>query len=306
MVLLWLPAFSNSFAMPEPELITPAYGFTFNLLNSSPVWIILIAMSLVLGGALLLNTLLSDFGLLPRNSWLAAFIYIILMSCSTQYLTLHPVLFINILIMLLLRMIFIANQKEDSLKEIFAAGIFAALTSLFAFKSSGLLLAVWLFLILLRIYSWRQWVANLFGFLTVYLYVFSWYLFTDQLKVKLLLYKTVFRSLHWFQWSVHLSVYEYILLGIILFLLLISTVSFLFNVTEKLISIRRISLVLLWFLLISMASALFYITNPIFDFTYILLPATIMATMYFTNVKKSFFAEMMIIFMLVAIVLCRM
>ena len=304
-ILLWLPAFSLSFPMPAPELITPAYGFTYNLFLHSPVWTITIALILLMGGALLLNTLLTDFGLTPRNSYLSAFIYIMLMSCSTNYLTIHPMLIINIMIMILLRMIFLANQRDDSLKEIFTSGIIAALCSLFAFKSAGLFFTVFLFLIILRIYSWRQWVANLFGFITVYLYVFSWYLFTNQLKPKLYLYKSVIQSIHLYHWSMHLTLYEYILTAIILFLLLTSVISFLFNVSEKLINIRRITLALLWLLITTLASTIFYITNPIFDFLYILLPTSLMVILYLTNLKKSFFAELLIIFILIAIVLSR-
>ena len=150
MLLLWFPAFGRITPMPLPELITPAYEFLYNLLGNLPVLYTIIAIILVFGVALLLNGLLADYGITPRNNYLTAFIYIVMMSCSPAYLTLHPVLVINILIIFLLRMVFIANQKDDALKEIFAAGIFAALSSLFVFKSAGLLIGVWLFLVILR------------------------------------------------------------------------------------------------------------------------------------------------------------
>jgi hypothetical protein len=302
---MWLPAFSRSYPMPMPELITPAYGFIWNVLNFSPVWFTIIAMILVFCEAVLLNNLLSDSGLTPKNSYFTAFVYIVLMSCSTNYLTLHPVLLVNILIIFLLRMIFIANQKDDSLKEIFSAGILTALCSLFIFKSAGLLMAIWFFLMLLRVYNWRLWTVNLFGFLTVYLYVFSWYLFTDQLIIKLRLYKTVLQSVHLVSWSLHLSVYEYILMFLILFILFISVVNFLFNVNEKLISLRRISMVLLWLLIISIISVSIYITNPVFDFAYLLLPVSILATLYYSNIKKSFFGEVLILLLIIMVFLCR-
>jgi hypothetical protein len=202
-------------------------------------------------------------------------------------------------------MVFIANQKEDSLKEIFAAGLLMALCSLFVFKSAGLIFAVWLFLIILRIYTWRQWAANLFGFVSVYLYVFAWYLFTDKLTVKLQLYRTVLHSIKLVHTALHLSVYEYILLALILFLLLNSVVNFLFNVNEKLINIRRISLVLLWLLIVSLVSALFYISNFRFDFAYLLLPISIMASLYYSSLKKSLFGEIILLLIIVSIFLCR-
>jgi hypothetical protein len=306
MALLWLPAFRHSYPMPLPELIAPAYGFTYNLLSNSPVWYTIIAMVLVLGGSVLLNMLLSDFGLTPKNSWLVSFVYIVFMSCSTNYLTLHPVLIINIIIMVMLRMIFIANHKEDSLKETFASGLLVALCSLFIFKSAGLLLGVWFFLVVLRVYSWRQWLTNLVGFITVYIYVFAWYLLTGQVTLKLQLYRSVLYSIRLFHWSLHLSVYEYILFGLFLFLMLVSVVNLLYNVSDKLINLRRISMVLFWLLIISQASALLYLTNPLFDFAFILFPASIVATLYFYNLKKTFFGEMMIVLILAGIVLSRM
>ena len=305
MIFLWYPAMSKSYPMPLPELITPAYSFFYNLLSDNPVSYTLIAILLLAAGAILLNVLLSDFGITPKNSWLTAFVYILVMSCSQNYLTLHPVLIINILIIIALRMVFIANQKEDSLKEIFAAGLLMALCSLFVFKSAGLIFAVWLFLIILRIYTWRQWAANLFGFVSVYLYVFAWYLFTDKLTVKLQLYRTVLHSIKLVHTALHLSVYEYILLALILFLLLNSVVNFLFNVNEKLINIRRISLVLLWLLIVSLVSALFYISNFRFDFAYLLLPISIMASLYYSSLKKSLFGEIILLLIIVSIFLCR-
>jgi hypothetical protein len=305
MFLLWIPAFTTCHAMPLPELITPAYGFVYHLLGDMPVLFTIIAMILLLGGAILLNTLLSDFGITPKNSYLTAFIYIVLMSCSVDYLTLHPVLIINILIIILLRMIFIANQKEDSLKEIFAAGILSALCSLFVFKSAGLFIAVWFFLIILRIYSWRQWAANLFGFTSVYLYVFAWYLFTDKFIIKFQLYKNVFQSLKVFHGWMSLSVYEYILLGTILFLLLIAIMNFLIEVNDKIINIRRITMVLFWLLIISAVSVILYLSNPVFDFAFILLPVSVLISLYYSSLKKSLFGEIILLLLIVSIVLCR-
>ncbi|MEI6851331.1 MAG: DUF6427 family protein [Bacteroidota bacterium] len=306
LILLWLPAFSVSRPMPLPELITPAYMFLYNLLYNLPVLYTAIAIILLAAGAFLLNTLLSDFGILPKNSYLTAFLYIVLMSCSSNYLTLHPVLFVNILIILLLRMIFVANQKEDSLKEIFAAGILAALCSLFVFKSVGLFVAVWFFLVILRIYSWRQWAVNLFGFASVYLYLFAWYLFADKLLEKVHLYRNVFQSQHVFHGMPSLSVYEYIMLGIILFLLLIAAVNFLFDVSEKIINIRRITMVLFWLLIISAASVIFYLTKPVFDFAFILLPMSVLTSLYYNSLKRSLFAEIILLLLIVSIVLCRL
>jgi hypothetical protein len=305
LVLLWIPAIHSGRPMPLPELITPAYGFMYHLLSDLPAWYTLIAMMLLLGEALLLNKLLSDFSITPKNSYLTAFVYIVLMSCLTDYLTLHPVLFVNILIIIMLRMIFIANQKEDSLKEIFAAGILTALCSLFVFKSAGLFVGIWIFLFILRVYSWRQWAVNLIGFVSVYLYVFTWYLFTDKTVEKLQLYRSVFQSMKLVRSAPHFSVYEYILFAIILFLLLISAVNFFYSVGEKLINIRRISLVLLWLLIISVISTVCYISNLRFDFAYILLPLSAMVAMYFTTIKRSLFAEIVLLILFISIVLCR-
>ena len=291
--------------MPAPELLTPVYGFSYNLFIASPVWNTGIALALLLAGALYLNFLLSNFGLTPKKSYFTAFIYIVLMSCSTHYLTLHPVLIGNIVIMMLLKKVFIANQKEDALKEIFAAGIFAAIASLVDVKSAGLLVAIWFFLIILRVFNGRQWAVSIIGFGVVYLYLFSYYLFTDQLLSKVSLYRTVLSSIEMVKISVHLTVYEYILIGLLLTALLFSMVNFLFTVSEKLISIRRISMILLWFLFASIASVLSYLTNPVFDFAFLLLPISIMMALYFSNIKRSLLGEILLLLILISIYIIR-
>lgn len=256
-------------------------------------------------GAVLLKTLLMDTGLIHKNSYLISFVYIVLMSSSNYYLTLHPALFTNIFVIILLRMIFIANQKNDSLKETFTAGLMAALCSLFIFKSAGLLISVWFFLIIIRVYSWRQFAVNLIGFITVYIYLFSLFLFSDQLLTKTALYSSVLRSIQPVHIVNQLSIYQYFLLGFILFLLVISIINFLFNVSDRLIYIRRVSLVLLWLFITTTIFTIFYTYNIVFDLVFLALPVTILIALYLSATKRSFFGELMLLLIIVSIFLCR-
>ena len=169
-IFLWSNAFMHNVAMPTPDAVSPLYHTVFLLLKDAPLVATILAFALLIGEALLLNSLLSDFGIFQKNSYQTAFWYIILMSSSKDLLTLHPLLFVNLFVIIILLMIFRATSKDESYKEVFTAGLFIALSSLFFFKATGLILAFWIFLIILQIYTWREWLIVLIGFAAVYVY----------------------------------------------------------------------------------------------------------------------------------------
>lgn len=304
-IVLWFPSFNNENSIAIPSSFNPAYILVFNLLGPHPWVHEMIVFVFVIGGALILNFTLSEFGLINKKTFLPAFLYVLLMSSHSAFLKFHPYLIANIFLLLLLRKIFCANEKEDSLKDVFATGIFTALAALFAFKLSVLIVFVFFFLVVLRIFSLRYWFAMVAGFLTVLLYVSSYYFFTDQLMPKFQHFISFFtNSLFQHQWY-HFNFSDYFLFISLLFILFTALFYELTTVTEKIISTRRLEILLFWFLIGCVISFFIYIDQFLIELTLLLLPASIFIGLYFTSIKKTFFAEVLLLIFIAGILLQR-
>jgi hypothetical protein len=305
-LVLWLPSFNNADSIAMPSSLNPAYYFVFNLFGNHSLIHEIFAFVFIIGGAFVLNFTLSEFGLISKNTFLPAFFYVLLMSCHTAFLKFHPYLISNIFLMLLLRKIFYANGKDDSLKDVFATGLFTALAALFAFKLAVLILFVFFFLVVLRIISLRYWLAMVTGFVTVLLYVASYYFFTDQLVLKWHNFvEFISNSLFKHHWQ-HFKFTDYFLFVSLLFMLVVALFSELTSITEKIISIRRLEILLFWFFIGCVVSFFIYTDQFFIDLTLLFLPATIFLSLYMSSLKKTFFAEMLLLIVIAGIVLQRL
>ncbi len=305
-ILLWSNAFVHNIAMPTPDAVSPLYHAVFLLLKDAPLVATILAFALLIGEALLLNSLLSDFGIFQKNSYQTAFWYIILMSSSKDLLTLHPLLFVNLFAIIILLMIFRSTSKDESYKEVFTAGLFIALSSLFFFKATGLIVAIWIFLIILQIYTWREWLIVLIGFSAVYIYLFTYYLYFDDVVAKFALYKQFFQQSsiipHFSEFSL-LSAYRIFTSCVISFLVLISFGKIILIINDKIVHVRKMTLILIWFFLISALISVLFSYKHFSDFYIVLMPMAILISYYYYNIKRFLFSEILLLLLLIGIVL---
>ncbi|MEI6124784.1 MAG: DUF6427 family protein [Bacteroidota bacterium] len=307
-ILLWTPAFAHSVPMQLNDMVSPFYSSIYNLFKDSPLLYTFIAFILLLGESFLLNNLIENYGLSPKNSYQTAFWYIILMSSFRDQLTLHPQLFVNLLIILVLLMIFRTATKEECYKEIFLAGFLIALSSLFFFKSVGIFVAFWIFLVVLQIYTWREWVILLIGFCSVYLYLFTYYLYFDNVFVAISTYRHFFQTLSLlpnFQQISLLPLFTKITIALISFLSAISIIKILFIINEKIVYIRKNTLILIWLSVISLITTLFLNSEQLSNFYFLSFPLSILISYYYSSVKKLIFSEFLFILLIVSLVFQR-
>jgi len=300
---LWLPAFFKAYPMPGPFHLSFGYNFLFWHLGNSPMISTLIAFVLLVGESVLLNEILAEYKIIPKNSYLTAFFYILLMSSTPTLLTLHPFLIVNALVIFLLLLLFKINTKDEGYKEIFLCGLLTGLCSLFYFKAAGLLIIVWIFLFIFHSFSWREWMISCMGFLCVLLYLFTYFLLSDQLSLVLNIIHVLFSKslLTSFSWT--LTTYHYITAALIAMLFLVSFVNIYIVAREKVIYVRKVFYVIFWLLLINMISLVFLTNNFIYEFSYLLFPLSILISYYYLNLKKFFWAELFLSLLVVSIIL---
>lgn len=300
---LWLPAFINTCPMNPPDRLVFGYNFIFKLLHEFPSIYTAIAFLLILAEALLLNAILAEYKIIPKTSYFTAFIYILIMSSTPSMLTLHPMLIVNGLVILLLYMLFRIKTKEEGYQDVFICGLLAGVCSLFYFKAAGLIVIVWIFILIFHSISLREWMISIMGLLMVYFYLFTYFLLTDQLMAVLKIYHEVFLMVNFGRISWHFSVYQYITIGIITALFLVSAFNVYIISREKVIYVRKVFSVILWLFVLNIISMMFLTEDFIYEFYYLLLPVSILISYYFLNLKKILFGEIALTLLIISVIL---
>ncbi|HOV10374.1 MAG TPA: hypothetical protein PLL90_01275 [Bacteroidales bacterium] len=300
---LWLPAFIKSVAMLDVFDLSFGYNILYLKIYSTPWLYTGLAFVLLLAEALVLNTMLSEFKIAPKNSFLPAFLYILLMSSSPNLLTLHPFIIVNAFIITILMLLFEIKNKDSGYREIFLCGILTGLASLFYFKAAGLLIIVWIFILLYRPFTWREWFISLLGVATVYIYLFAYFFLTDQLLAVFHEYRRVFSGMSFGGNFGTVSVFQYITFALIVVLFLVSSVKMFVLSHEKVILVRKAFYAIFWLLAVNALSVLFLEKNLTYEFSYTLLPLSVLVAYYYLNLKKILFGEIILGLFIVSIIL---
>jgi hypothetical protein len=207
------------------------------LLKGSPVFSAIVALILLGSTAFLLNLLMVQNDLHPRNSFLVVIFYLVLMSWNRSMLCLNPVLPASFILIISIFTIQRMYGLFDAFTLVLTASFLVALASLFYYPAACFILFIWLGLLTYRIASWREWVLSVIGFTLPYLYLATFYYLINRLPENVLLFTQTFHVQNWELHKVspvHLAFY--IASGIIL---LFSAYTHFAAVQDKVISFRK-------------------------------------------------------------------
>ena len=90
--LLWLRAYISPCSNIDANDISPLYALLLNALPANTLLGSIAAFALLLAEALILNFILIRHDLLPKNSLVAALVFVVLMSIMPQAIGLGPIL----------------------------------------------------------------------------------------------------------------------------------------------------------------------------------------------------------------------
>jgi hypothetical protein len=268
MIVLWIPAFQNTSPIPYNNTM-PLYEFYARGANNLPYIHNIIALVLVVSESILLNYILNKFEIMAKKTAMPAIFYCLLMSCCKPLTHFYPLLFTNFFILLALFKIGLSYRIDEAFSSIFDASFYIAIASLFYFPSIIIYPLIWVTLIVIRPFIWREWLISLLGLLLPYVFVVVYYFWTD--KVNFLLYDKIFfpssDSLLTLsnQRDTFLAVASFLLL-----LLILSVVHLLKGWPVNTILSRNFLVVLLWLLGLSILS---YSMAPVFNITYLAIAA---------------------------------
>lgn len=272
--------------MPLYDLIVKALTFI------PPVLSVFLAFLLFTSQALHINHVINKHEVLYKQSWLPALMFIIIAGLFPPFLWIHPILFVNSLLIFVFDKLFSLYKHPTPLALAFDGAFLLSLSALFYLPTIFLFLFYILCIIILRPFSWRLWSVSFMGLLLPFFFAFFYYFWNNELMS---FYEWVFVSgikrqidlTHIFNVKYILSV---VIVGILFILSLLKLQTNYFkNVTKS----RLIQQLLVLLIPIGILSVLFSRDESLYRYSIIVLPLSIYLAYYFLSGKKRWVMELM-------------
>ena len=180
-LVLWLPAFFHAPPGLDSGQGMPLYRWLSVWIHGFPG--VVVAWALVVGQAFYLNYLITKYEVLYKPSFLPALLYVLLMSFSRQVMWLHPVIVVNLLLLLPFDKAFSLFKHPSPIRLLFESSFFAGLAFLFYFPAAVFYLLLLLSLGIIRSLSLREWTVTLIGFLLPFYFACVWFFWKGTLSV---------------------------------------------------------------------------------------------------------------------------
>ena len=177
LVLLWLRPLLTPVPMQSGEHPAILYGLLCQWLSPHPLLAVILAMVIVLVEGLMLNLLLANVGLVPQNSLLATFLFVLATGAGATTLT--PAILVNgALVAALSQLLLRGTLLTITSDKACGATALIGLATLFYQPAVVFLLSYFLIAANYRLYDWKDWAVLILGFVAPYLPVLAYlYLF---------------------------------------------------------------------------------------------------------------------------------
>lgn len=291
-LLLWSRAFLDSPPMPPAEGPVPCYKLVFFVFSDLPFLAVVIGFLLNLLSAFYINYLLTKHEILTKNSSLAAFLFMFLVSYYPVLLTIHPVSIAIFILLLTLEKIFTSYSHKDPIELAYTSGFLISIGSMFYFPLIFFYLLVLISFIVFRTSSFREWVSSFIGLATPYIFLIVYYFWNDIVPAK------VFEYIHSFHLRMQLDLFGnsgfLIFTAIQVLLVLFGMVAGLTRISEKTIEIRRKTILLMWLAIIVILT--FPFTGSLLPYHLLVsfIPVSALLSLYLLRLKKSFWQEIIL------------
>lgn len=298
-IVLWIPALFN-YQINDVEISNTTFIFNwlYNLLDFSPIAPTIFALILLIIESFILIRLNFKFIFIENKTYLPSVLFLILASSISSFQTLHPLLIGNLFLLLAIDKTFAIDKKRDALKRYFESGFFLGLGSIFYPKIYVFIVVIWLTLVILRTFNWREWLSSIFGLITPFVFYLSFLFVTDR-------HEEVFINLVSILFSpvkvIPLSTYSFLALGFLVLVTLAAIVRGVSIVRIKKINSRKYFNLFFWFFIYVIAQ---FLIHPWFGYELIVvlaIPFSIIYSLFFTEFKSKWISEVVFTLTLLSI-----
>jgi hypothetical protein len=305
-ILLWMKAFMHpsqvkfifdTYSMPSYKLVTGIFPVT-------SVYGTLLTFLAVILQAFLLVRLNTQFMFINNRTYLPAFFYILLSASIPELQRLNPAVFSSFFLIIALDQLMNSYKEEKLAYKIFTASFFLSLGATFYPYLIFFMFIIWVGLILLRSFFWREWVFSILGFLTPWFFVFSYYYLFHNNPIKIITdFSDVFFCSYKFK---QYSVLTYIFGGFILTLILLASQFIIKEFTGKKILTRKAFLIFLW-LFINVCAVYILVAQASAELVFIgAIPVSFLLSHYFNFMRSTLWGDILFFLMIFLVVLIQL
>lgn len=283
--------FSGAYA----RLLIPAV----NQYPFSPFLNIIFASFVVYVQALLINQLVNYYNLLGKPTLLPALMFVTISSLFTPFVMLSPPLICNFLIIWMAFKLFSLYKSKDAKPTAFDLGMIVAAGSIIYLPFACLLLIVWIGLIIFRPIYWREFLAVIVGFTTVFFFLAVYYYVNNSIGKFYEIWGAFATKL---PGNIILNYYNYLVLVPLSVIAVLCFIKVQQNFFRSYVQTRKsFQLILILFFITALA---FYVKAAAGTSHFLLcaVPASIFFSYYFLKAKLKWFYESLYLLLFLLII----
>jgi hypothetical protein len=287
--------------VPLTEHAAPLYKLLISWISPYPFLITLISFILILCEALLINYIVEKNEIINTTTYLPALVYIILMSLQPEMFSLHPIIIANLFILLALHKLMQTYRRETAYSEAFDTGFYISLACLFYIPTVVFIFLLWIGLIVIRPFIWREWVISLLGLALPWTYLIFAYFWDEKLDMLQYdaLYYTLIAPGKSFS-TIKFSISNYMQLAVLVVSAFFTAGRFMRDFSKSTVRSRSNLLLILYFFIFSIISIILAPKYSIAYLSFLSIPFSILFSSYLLFAKKEWIAEILFLLLIIS------
>lgn len=297
-VALWLPNLLNPENISlESETTMPLSKGLVDFFSNKLLFYHILAIIINVINAFLISRINNQYILISDRTYLPAFIYLFLSAFIINSAS-SLLLLLNILLLLIILFrVFQIRSERNLLNVYFESGFLLGLGTLLYFNFWIFIFIIWIALIFLRSFYWREYFMVVLGLLAVYFFIAAFYILSNNMEAlqQYYLNNMIVQSKY------ILSLKHTIFYSTIGFIFFLSIISLNMNLIKKKVNTRKHYKILLWLCFVPLIAyfTLPNITKDIFFFS--ALPLSFIFANFYVDIKNKWAREFLFIVLLLGI-----
>ena len=260
---------------------------------------VILAASLLFIQSLVFNRIINSYNLLGKSTYLPALMFVSAGSLFAPFLILSPVLFCNILILWMIEKFLSIYKREQVSSVMYDLGMIVAVGTLIYFPFIAMLPVLWISLIIFRPFNWREWLAIVTGFITIFFFLGVFYYWNDSLDKFFQIWLPLASK---FPTNLRINYYDTLVLIPVSLILILGFFQLQKNFFRSVVQLRKSFQLLFFMFLTGLIS--FYLKEDLRLYHFLLCapPAAVLMAYYFVHETQRWMYESLYVVLVVGII----
>lgn len=300
-MVFWLKAVILPEAVPFPfdSQPMPFYRWTVGFFQRLPILSVITGFLLTLFLGTLLVRLNTTYFFINQRTYLPALFFILGSSIFVPLQRVNPVLIAGLFLMIAIFRMFGTYKNAKTSFQFFDAGIWIGLGSLFYVNLIFYLPVLWIGMIILRPFIWREWLITIFGFITpVVLTLTIHYLIRGEIMSQLVIFRENLIEPYHFE---NFDLFHLLFFSFLGLLILIFSLHMIRKISTKKISSRKYLKIMLWIFILTLITY-FFAPSASVELVFILfIPLSYLFTHFFVSVRSAWLSDILYVLFLASL-----